>query len=173
MELSGRDVFEIFVTSHSAMLRAFLHSTVRSGADVDDLLQETLTAAWKSLPNYDRSRPLAPWLRGIASNVLADWRRTRARRDALLCDEPTLAFLEARFRRLDDAPGETWEEKTSALRDCLGRLDADDRRVIDLRYTDGLACEPIARALDRGVEWVKKRLQRARAQLALCVEGKL
>jgi len=173
MELSGRDVFEIFVQSHSAMLRAFLHSAVRSPADVDDLHQETLTAAWKSLANYDRSRPMAPWLRGIASNVLSDWRRARARRDAILCDEPTLALLEARYRRLDDAPGDTWEEKTAVLRACLDGLDGEDRKVIDLRYTDGLACEPIARALDRGVEWVKKRLQRARAQLALCVEGKL
>jgi DNA-directed RNA polymerase specialized sigma24 family protein len=31
----------------------------------------------------------------------------------------------------------------------------------------------MATALERGVEWVKKRLQRARARLALCIEGKL
>ncbi len=171
MDLSAREVFEILSRSHAPMLRAYLLAAVRREADADDLFQEVLVAAWRGLPTYDRAKPFAPWLRGIAFNLVSDWRRSR-RRD-LLCDGETLALLDAQFGKLDNVAGDTWEEKTVALRVCLGELDEEDRRVIDLHYTGGQSCDAIAAALTQGVEWVKKRLQRARGRLGLCIDGKL
>lgn len=155
------------------MLRAFLLSVVRRPEDADDLFQEALVAAWKSLPRYDRSRPFAPWLRGIAFNLASDWRRSAARRGLLLCDEPTLTLIEERFSRLEQTGTGSWEAKTAALRVCLEELRTEDREVIDLRYGEDLSCESIAGRLGKGIEWVKKRLQRVRANLGLCVDGRL
>ena len=171
VELSGRDVFEILARTHAPMLRAYLLSAVRRESDADDLFQEVLIAAWRALPTYDRTRPFGPWLRGIAFNKISDWRH--ARRPDLLCDGATLALIDRRFARLDSIAGDTWEEKTAALRACLDELEGDDRRVVDLHYADGQSCESIAQTLQQGMEWVKKRLQRARGRLGLCIDGRL
>ena len=55
----------------------------------------------------------------------------------------------------------------------MEELGAEDQEVIELRYSGSRSCESIAGELHQGLEWVKKRLQRARAQLAMCVEGRL
>jgi RNA polymerase sigma-70 factor (ECF subfamily) len=173
MEISAREVFDILVRECSRGLRAFLCSAVRRAEDAEDLYQETLVAAWKSLDRYDRSRPFAPWLRGIAMNVASDWMKSAARRRVLVCDEETLAQIGTHFSRLDGLAVDTWEEKTAALRDCLGELGGDERELVDLRYRDGVPCESIATRLGKQAEAIRKRLQRVRAQLAMCVEGKL
>src|SRR5436190_1960912 len=94
MTPSAKDVFELFVRDHVRMLRAFILSGVPDPAAADDLLQETLVAAWRKLDRFDRSKPVAPWLRGIAFREILDWRRFRARHRAVSCDEATLALLE-------------------------------------------------------------------------------
>ncbi|MBI2922007.1 MAG: sigma-70 family RNA polymerase sigma factor [Planctomycetes bacterium] len=173
MPTGTRDPFEILVHEHAGMLRAYLYGFVRDAAAADDLVQETFVVAWRILDRFDHSRPFAPWLRGIASRIAMSWHRRAARRRLVLCDEPTLTALEERAARFDALPGDTWQERTEALESCLQDLPEEDRNVIDLRYARDLACERIAEAVGQGLEWVKKRLQRARARLAMCVEGKM
>jgi len=170
---SGKEVFEILVQGHANMLRAFLLSVVRRPQDADDLFQETLAGAWRGLGRYDRDKPFGPWLRGIAMNLVSDWRQSERRRTLLLCDGPTLERIEERYLRLERDDRDTWQERTEALQGCLGQLESEDRRILELRYRGGRSCESIGGELQRGVEWVKKRLQRARSALALCVEGRL
>jgi RNA polymerase sigma-70 factor (ECF subfamily) len=170
---TGRDVFEILARENARMLRAFLLGLARDAATADDLFQEALVVAWRKLDQYDRARPFGPWLRGIAARLALDRRRSEARHGMVLCDEATLALLEDRFARVDRIPADTWEEKTAALRACLEDLLPEDREVIALRYEQDRSCEEIAARLGQGLEWAKKRLQRARERVGLCVEGKL
>jgi len=70
-------LFEILVREHADMLASFLRSAVADAAAVDDLFQETFLVVWKNLDRYDRGRPFAPWVRGIASRlVMAERRRS-------------------------------------------------------------------------------------------------
>ena len=48
-----------------------------------------------------------------------------------------------------------------------------NRNTIAARYMDGCSLPEIAKRLDIARETVKKRLYRAKAQLAKCIEGKL
>lgn len=173
MSLSGPKVFEILANEHAPMLRAFLYSVTRRPEDADDLFQEVLLAAWKSLNRYDPQKPFAPWLRGIAANLVSSWRRSARTRTAILVDENVLAILDRRFSVFEATPSDSWDERMVAMRSCLDELETEDRQVVDLRYQGGLSCEGIAGRLTKGLEWVKKRLQRSRAQLAMCVEGRL
>src|SRR5262249_32768459 len=45
----------------------------------EDLAQETLLEAWRSLPRLADRQALAPWLSGIARNVCLRWRRRHGR----------------------------------------------------------------------------------------------
>jgi len=57
--------------------RMFL--SVRSSEAADDLAQDALVAALTGLPRLRNPRAFLPWLRRITENVLADYRRGRAR----------------------------------------------------------------------------------------------
>ncbi len=163
------DLFEILVRENADMLRTFLRSALRDPGAIDDLFQETFLIAWKNLSRYDRNRPFAPWVRGIAARLVMADRRRQARMHIL--DTPELEHLERCYNDLSTAPGDTWNDKLDLLRRCLDRLRPPLRRVLDLRYHGDLGCKSIAEKMGDSTEAVKKRLQRARSYLALCLQS--
>ena len=166
------DLFEILIREHADMLAVYLRAVVRDPAAVDDLFQETLIVAWKSLDRFDRERPFAPWLRGIAGKLVMAYRRKFARAP-VVCDATILEHLDSRLTALARRPGDTLDEKLDCLRDCLESLPSDYREAVRLRYLEELSSETLADKLQITREAVKKRLQRGRARLVDCFTRKL
>jgi RNA polymerase sigma-70 factor (ECF subfamily) len=153
------------------MLLTYLRSLLRDHAAVDDVFQETLVTAWRNLHRFDHERPFAPWLRGIARNlVLAHHRRHR--RLPAICEETVLAHLDRRLDEIGRRAGDTWDEKLEALDDCLDRLPDETRTLLDWHYRLELDTARIAARLDSNRETIKKRLQRARSRLLDCLTAK-
>src|SRR5207244_4127634 len=105
----AREVFEILVREHTDMLTAFLRTLLGRDPAVDDLFQETMLVAWRRLKDYDRSRPFAPWLRGIAQVlVLEHARKAGAARSRVMTTDPhILAEIDRRFDILARSHGDT------------------------------------------------------------------
>ncbi len=171
--MQSRELFEILVRENMDMVRAFLLSAVRDPNVADDLLQEAFLIAWKNLDRYDRTRPFGPWVRGIAGKLVLSHRRKMARSKVFACDDETLEYLESEFDRLQGLSGDTFDEKMAALRDCMAGLTEKQRQTIEMHYESGLQCKDIAPKLGLGLESVKKHLQRGRAALLRCIEGKV
>lgn len=163
--------FEVLVRENGGMLSAYLSASVPASV-VDDLWQETMLTAWRRWDDYDRSRPFGAWLRGIASNNVLAWYRTHAR-DPAVWDPATLEVTDREFDRLQKLPGDTFDDKLVALRECIERLPENYRDAVLLRYEKGMQPSELAATLSRNTETVKKRLQRAKAMLLVCIRGKL
>src|SRR4051812_37361726 len=71
--------FDYLVDRHQVAVKAFLGCRLRDRHVVDDLAQETFIHAFKRLSDFELTRPLLPWLRGIAFNLLRNHRRSRQR----------------------------------------------------------------------------------------------
>ncbi|HLU39744.1 MAG TPA: sigma-70 family RNA polymerase sigma factor, partial [Planctomycetota bacterium] len=168
-----RDLFEILVREHSGMLRAFLLSAVRDPGTVEDLFQETFLVAWRNLHRYDRQLPFGPWVRGIATKLMLNWRRRLGRQKVTFCAEQDLQLLDRTFERMQTLPGDTFDEKLDVLRACMTSLTGAQREAIALHYEHGLHCKEIAERLGISFEAVKKHLQRGRAALFRCMQGSL
>jgi RNA polymerase sigma factor (sigma-70 family) len=164
-------LFEILVRENADSLTVFLRASVYDQAAADDLFQETMLIAWRKIGDYDRSRPFGAWLRGIAKRlVLAQYRK--AAKEVTLADERVVDYLDQRMAQVDRQPGDTLDEKIAALRDCIARLDPLYQEPIELHYRHCRTAEWIANHLATTKDAVQKRLQRARMQLAECLERK-
>jgi RNA polymerase sigma factor (sigma-70 family) len=161
----AEELFEILAAEHAERLSAYLHSRLRDPGAVDDLFQETMLGAWEGLGRYDRSRPFGAWLRGIASHLLAGHLEREARLPKG-AEEEALAGLEARFEGLE---GEGLEEAIDALGRCVERLPESLAGMVRWVYEGGLSLGAAAERMELGLEAAKKRLQRARQQLAECL----
>jgi RNA polymerase sigma-70 factor (ECF subfamily) len=170
--MEAKQIFEILMRENAGMLLAFLRSGVRDGNVADDLFQETMLVAWRRLENFDRSRPFGPWLRGIAGKIMLTHFRTDAKQ-AVSLDAASLEWLESRFAAVQKQPGDTFPEKLAALRDCVGALPDHYREPVQMRYQQELPLGDIVDALSIAMETLKKRLTRAKSQLAECLERKL
>lgn len=171
--VAPRDLFEILTREHIESVRAFLLGSLRDPVAAEDLLQETFLVAWRILDRYDRKLPFGPWVRGIAAKLILNHRRKLGRSRVHFCDEQLLGRIDDGFRDLARLPGDTFDEKLDALRECLQHLTGPQRDSIHLHYEHGLHCKQIAERLGIGFEAVKKHLQRGRAQLQRCLVGRL
>ncbi|MBZ0151895.1 MAG: sigma-70 family RNA polymerase sigma factor [Planctomycetes bacterium] len=170
--MDSRDLFEILMREHIDSVRAFLLSSLRDAAAAEDVLQETFLVAWRILDRYDRQLPFGPWVRGIAQKLVLNHRRRLGRSRVHFCDAELLSRIEQGVRDFEQLPGDTFDERLDALRDCLTRLPGAHRDAITLHYEHGLHCKEIAVRLGIGFEAVKKHLQRGRARLQQCLDTK-
>jgi RNA polymerase sigma-70 factor (ECF subfamily) len=124
---------------------------VRDQAAAEDIAQEAFLSALRSLDRFDRRRPFAPWLHRIVVNRAIDWSRART--------------LRREVGEADAAQGSQQEPGSHDVADALGRLSAEHRAVVVLRYLLGYTPGEIARLLDLPRGTVNSRLRRALDQL--------
>jgi RNA polymerase sigma-70 factor (ECF subfamily) len=170
--MDAKQVFEILMRENTAMLLAFLRSAVRDRDSIDDLYQEAMLVAWRRLEEFDRTRPFGPWLRGIAGKLILAHYRTSAQQGPVM-DQETLDWLENRFVALHDEPGDSFVGKLAALRECVNSLPESYRLPIQMRYHENMSLGDIGETLSIALGTLKKRLTRAKQQLAGCLERKL
>lgn len=167
---SARDIFEILAREHADMLMSFLRSLVWRDEVAEDLFQETMLVAWRRLAEYDKSLPFGPWLRGIAAKLVLAQRRTAARA-FLSCEPQVLEALETHYRDFELQPADSYRQRLDRLSACLEKLPPLLRHAVDLVYARGLNLRALAAAVNSTEEAAKKRVQRARALLAQCLQG--
>ncbi len=167
---SDRTAFEILIREHAGMLTAYLRSLCDSNDIVEEAFQQAVIDSWKALETFDRTRPFAPWLRGIARNRLLVLLRARGRLRKRL--ENFEQLVAARFTRLDRLSGDTLPERVAALQECLAALPEGQRAAIDLVYVREQDTHTAAKVLGLDWETLRKRVQRARQALADCLRNK-
>ncbi len=131
------------------------------GPLAEDLAQETLVEAWKSLRRYNGKCQFFTWLCAILLNRFRNSLRQR---------RPVVAWDEAeRERAADDGrtPDEALlhGERAARVRSCIAALPTKHRQVIFLRFYVDDSLAEIAAALGCSVGTVKSRLFHALEKL--------
>jgi RNA polymerase sigma-70 factor (TIGR02960 family) len=165
-------------------LQVHCYRVLGSLQDSEDLLQETLLAAWRGLEGFDGRASLRTWLYRIATNRCLNALRDSKRRpppaaSALDLPEPTRwadpihlqPYPDNLLEGLaDTSPGpaaryELRESVELAFVAALQQLPPKQRAALVLRDVLGFRTAEIADALDTSEASVKGALQRARATL--------
>ncbi|MEM6988860.1 MAG: sigma-70 family RNA polymerase sigma factor [Myxococcota bacterium] len=125
---------------------------------VSDAVQDVFIAAYRRWPDFDRDRPVRPWLTGFARHVAFRYRRSAARRSR------KGAALAVVTRDRERPP-----IHQVAARDFLQRfLDAQEpghRRAFVLAELEGRTAPEVADALSISVEAVYGRVRATRRRL--------
>lgn len=140
---------------------AYIARRVRSRQVAEDLTSDVFHKALAHLPNYDwRGIPFSAWLYRIAANVMADQWKRAAKEE--LVDNPPEASAEA--------PLEEIEQRAQPHR-MVEQLPADQRRVVQGRFTEGKSIREIAQELGRTEGAIKQLQFRALEKLRAQMEG--
>lgn len=172
---TARELFEVLIREHGDALLASIRATAGT-EQAEDIFQDTVLVAWRRLPDYDRTRPFGPWLRGIARMIALDYASKRARMQ--LASPEVIEQVEQDLRAFERWTGSAAEvalgfrERLAALDECLSRLPENYAQAIQSAYRDSHTLAHIALASGEHEETIKKRLQRARALLADCLGSK-
>jgi RNA polymerase sigma-70 factor (ECF subfamily) len=176
------DAFRELTDPYRRELQVHIYRIVGSVQDAEDLLQETLLAAWRGLERFEERATVRAWLYRIATNRSLDaLRASRRRPESLLrmtdVPEPTRRtepiWLEPYPDVLlegipDHAPGpdaryETKEAIALAFIVGLQHLPPQQRAVLVLRDALGFHADEVAEMLETTQHSINSLLRRARA----------
>ena len=160
--IMDRARFADLIRDHHRGLLAYAIALVKSEAAARDLVQEASVAAWQSLAKFDVTRDFGTWMRGIVRNKWREYCRRQSREIPL--DEETLSRLEQPFERSpDDA------DLFARLAECRSKLPEPMAEAVRLTYDEGRTSDDAAEVLSTTAAALRKRLERAREALRLCM----
>lgn len=179
--VGNEDAFRELTDPYRRELQVHIYRIVGSVQEAEDLLQETLLAAWRGLDTFEERASVRAWLYRIATNRSLDALRASSRRpqDQRMSQlpEPTRWDEPVRLEPYpdvllsgipDDAPGpealyETKEAIALAFIVGLQHLPAQQRAVLVLRDVLGYRAAEAAEMLETSEASVNSLLRRARA----------
>ena len=178
------EAFRELTEPHRRELQLHCYRILGSVQDAEDMVQETLLAAWRSLATFEGRASVRSWLYRIATNGCLNALRARSRRprDAPAMDDPPAPTRDAEPIWLepypdvlleglpDRAPGpaaryESRESIELAFIVALQGLPPRQRAALVLRDVLGFRTAEAAEMLETGEASVKGAVQRARATL--------
>jgi RNA polymerase sigma-70 factor (TIGR02960 family) len=168
------DAFGALVEPYRRELLLHCYRMLGSRHDAEDVLQETLLAAWQGLGAYEGRASMRTWLYRIATNRCLNARRTAARRPArdwnvpgVVPPEPTRRGEVVWLEPFPDAllPETAYEQAESislAFMTALQLLPPRQVAVLVLRDVLEFPAAEVAGMLDTSVAAVHSALKRAR-----------
>jgi RNA polymerase sigma-70 factor (ECF subfamily) len=154
LQKSDGEAWTEFVTGeYGTRLFNFLRHKLPTQQDVEEVMQDTFSAAVRAIPNFDGRVKLSTFLFSLAQHKLADfWRRQPE------TDELPETIVD---------PGVSQEG--IEFMEILQRLKDEHRQVLLMRYHIGLGVDEIASVLGKTYRGAESLLSRARAELRLAM----
>lgn len=143
-------------------------SIVRDASIAEDLVQETFLRVWNRIQAFEAEKgALGPWLLAIARNRAIDHVRSagaRMSRTSMELDSAEHPALYVDMER--EILGATYGQR---IREAIANLNANQQKVIELAYYEGLSqtemAERMGQPLGTVKSWVRAALKSLRDQL--------
>jgi len=164
-----RDAFARLFAKHDRWLFSYLVTLLANPAHAEEVFQEVCVVAWRMYDQFELGTDFVKWASVIAHNQVRKFRRD-AKRTGFQLSDATCERL-----AVDAARGaDLFDFRRDALRQCLGKLPADDRRLVQRCYSESAGSfKTIAEDLGRPVNTVYKALNRIRRSLQQCIDRTL
>jgi RNA polymerase sigma factor (sigma-70 family) len=166
---SHKTEFEALISRNYAALHRFVTRRVSNSASAEDILQEALCDAYRSLDTFRGDAQLIGWVFGILSNkVHGHYRREGVTSRTTVSDE---ALLDA-MPSTDEGPSEKLHgtQQIQRLAELLAALPPDLRVALWDVAVDGVSYEEVARTRGIPIGTLRSRLSRARAKIKHALE---
>lgn len=159
----NRDAYGELVRRHQTTAYNVALRVIGNRADALDVTQDAFVRAYDALATFDVSRPFAPWLSAIVTNLALNL--AQRKRPALELQDDLHAASQS-----DPAHRVLENEQQARVRVALRELPPPWRAVIELRHFQDMSYNEIAAALDLPLSDVKSNLFRARQKLRQLLE---
>ncbi len=169
MNESSVQTFVQLLTQNYKRIYGYILSMVVNSNDAEDIMQETSSTMWDKFGEFTPGTDFVAWGRAIARYRVLEYRKKCKRNSVIHYSDSTLEILEKdATRKLDNL-----DDYMKALRSCVGRLGAQDKSLVLMRYEQGEPVKMIAQRISRTVQAVYRNLGRVQEMLMRCIQRTL
>lgn len=164
MAAGDRDAMSQLYARHSPVMLGLAIRIVRERREAEDLLHDVFLEAWRAARDFDPKRGrVRTWLTiRMRSRALDQQKSARVSRNA---GDAGLDYV------VDDRERTTPDH--ARIRAALADLGADQRKVLELAYFEGMSCTEIAEKIAIPVGTVKSRIAAGLERLRVGITGKV
>jgi RNA polymerase sigma factor (sigma-70 family) len=150
-------------------LVGYIYSMVNDWSLCDDVFQEVSVLVLEKCGAIPDAERFGSWVRSAArlKAIKALWKRGR---QPQLLGDAVLDLLDSSW---DEDEAEEPGSQVETLRLCVRELTPRARRILYLRYVDGIKGEALARLLEQPPNTVYVALSRIHRQLARCIARRM
>ncbi|MGH6768694.1 MAG: sigma-70 family RNA polymerase sigma factor [Xanthobacteraceae bacterium] len=162
-----KQALQVLYGRHSVKVFRFALRFVRDEAAAEDMVSEVFFDVWRQAERFEQRSQVSTWLLAIARNKALSSLRRRCNEQL---DDGVAEFIEDP----SDNPEVTMQkqERGQILRDCLQKLSAAHREIIDLVYYHEKTIEEVAEIVGVPMNTVKTRMFYARKRIAELMAGR-
>jgi RNA polymerase sigma-70 factor, ECF subfamily len=163
-----KSLFMNWLGEHGAAVMKVARAYTLTSDDCQDLAQEILMQAWRSLPQFEGKASPATWFYRVALHTAMNWHRKDKPRRSL--QQPLLEVQVLAPAAADSAAQAQHRETVEQLYDAIHRLPKTDAALV-LLYLDGLSYQEMAEVLGISENHVGVKLNRAKKTLSALMNG--
>ncbi len=152
---------QVLFARHHVRVYRFVLRLVRNEATAEDLISDVFLDVWRQAGKFEGRSAVSTWMLSIARFKALSALRRRPEEEL---DEEVAGAIEDQ----SDDPEVTLakKDKGSVLRECLTRLSAEHREIVDLVYYHEKSVEEAAQIVGIPEATVKTRMFYARKKLS-------
>jgi RNA polymerase sigma-70 factor (ECF subfamily) len=151
---------DVLVERYFKQIYGFVYKNVGSQENAEDITQEVFVKVWKNLKKFDQKREFKPWVFQIAKNASIDFLRKKK----------SIPF--SRFENedgknvlIDNMEGPKFDilevlNNKNVLATATADLSEKDKKIINLRHTDGMSFKEISEVFKESINTTKSRYRR-------------
>jgi RNA polymerase sigma-70 factor (ECF subfamily) len=156
------------LTAYEVRLRAFALSIIPHWADAEEVLQEAHLVMWRKFGQFEAGTNFFAWGCRIIHLTAKDFRKRQSRSKVFFGDE----FMELVKEQTVQMEARL-AEREQLLNECVGKLKERQRRMLHLRYHEGLSPDEVATTMGSTVKAIYQALSRVHKLLFDCVHRRL
>jgi RNA polymerase sigma-70 factor, ECF subfamily len=163
-----KDAFRLLVERHSRSIFRVVYRMTGNQQDTEEIVQETLLRAYKSLERFELRANFTTWLYRIAVNRTLDFlntRKTQMHKDAYqIVDNPDAEeSKQVQLPATDPGPDRLVlsAEMKRKIAGAMGLLTPAERVAFTMRHMEGRSIEEISQTLNLRVSAAKNSVFRA------------
>jgi RNA polymerase sigma-70 factor (ECF subfamily) len=141
------------------------YSVLRDFQASEDAYQQAALVAHRRISQFTGGR-FESWFLSILRNVIGTRIRS-SRRNVILNND---ALLNRMAVVVAEPASPEPEQKVDFILGCVERLGQPLRRILELRFVQGLPCEDISRQIGRSIQATYAMIKRSRQALRECIE---
>lgn len=166
-QVPNAEFVQLFTKSQRRLF-LFILAQVSNLTDAEEILQDTNVIIWSKFHQFQLGTSFFAWAGKIATYEILKYREKK-RAGRLQFSDEFISRVAAEAIEMSDE----LEQRREALSECLRRLKADDRELIQARYAPGENGLKVAEHLGRPANSVYQSIGRIRKVLFDCVTRRL
>lgn len=159
------DAFAELFVLNQRRIYAYIATLLANSSDVEEVFQQTSLSLWKKWETFDPTCDFTRWACGIAHNHVRNFVRLHRHRNVFLSP----AMLDD-LAEVHASQQPQFDQRSQALDECLERLPAKQRELVEMCYRGTEPMKTIADKLRIAPSALYMKLHRLRQVLLQCVE---